>query len=658
MIGKVLYGLLFCAAIPALLIFWAFQLDQQGLVTTLPPLSDAVGWVVAFTGTVILVWSMYLLVHRGKGLPMNAYPTSRLVQIGSYAVFKHPIYAAFVLVVAGYSLVTQSPSAFWIITPVSALLCISLVVGYEANALRKRLGVSQYRPFLSLPPSDHRQPSFKERMSGLVMSLLVWAAIYSFLSFLPLSEGRIDIRSSWDFQGDIELIWLVIYSSIYLVIVGLPFFSQNRRELRRMIVATWWGCLIGFSSLLMLPFRASYLDASSSPTAEMLIEWNRTLDADWMALPAFHTFWAILFALALSSSRKVMAFPAWGYGLAIALSCIFTGQHALIDVFAGAILALICWHHQPISAKAVQLSEFVSNSWRSYQIGPVRILLSGILSAIATFFGALTVNFILGENQAAIIFWAGTVCVLAAGIWGYFLEGGSRLSRPFGFFGSLIAMLIFMSIYWWISPEEAVSFAAAFAVGGAICQGIGRFRCMMQGCCHGRKTTGQWKICVTNSMSRVVAYEGLKSVPIYPTQLLSFFLNLSIAAILIAFWQYEMALNFICGSYLVLTSLSRFCEEQYRGESQTKFYYGLSIYHWISLGLLIIGIAITMFPSPSADPAFILAENAISSSAILAFMIFLAMGIDFPKLSGPLSRLAPTSASGCSHSELKQTGTD
>ena len=71
----------------------------------------------------------------------NAFPPPRLVTTGLYAIAAHPIYLGFLLICAGASLSMSSAAGLWVVTPLAALGCASLLVGFESIDLERRFGI-------------------------------------------------------------------------------------------------------------------------------------------------------------------------------------------------------------------------------------------------------------------------------------------------------------------------------------------------------------------------------------------------------------------------------------------------------------------------------------------------------------------------------------
>jgi prolipoprotein diacylglyceryltransferase len=180
---------------------------------------------------------------------------------------------------------------------------------------------------------------------------------------------------------------------------------------------------------------------------------------------------------------------------------------------------------------------------------------------------------------------------------------------------------------------------AAFAVSASLAQAIGRGRCLVQGCCHGREAPERLGIRYWHPRSRVTRLADLGGRPLHPTQLYSAGWMLLVAAVLVRLWTLGAGLQLIVGLYFVLTGLGRFVEEHYRGEPQTRVWGGFRLYQWLAIGFVGGGAAVTTLgwtPAPAIAWPTPTALLAISTFAVLAYV---AYGVDFPKLNARFSRL-------------------
>jgi prolipoprotein diacylglyceryltransferase len=219
------------------------------------------------------------------------------------------------------------------------------------------------------------------------------------------------------------------------------------------------------------------------------------------------------------------------------------------------------------------------------------------------------------------------------------LEGSPQLRRPYGYFGGVAGVIVVGAVAVAVG-QDAWLLVAAMAVGGCFTQAIGRLRCLIQGCCHGRPVGAAWGIRYTHPRSRVLRLAGLGGVPLHPAPLYSILSTVVTGCVLLRLWAIGAPLTFVAGSYLILVGLARFVEEHYRGEPQTACVGGLHIYQWLAIGFVAAGAVVTSLGGanatlpPSFDPGVVPALAAIAAISYPAF------GIDFPGSNRRFSRLA------------------
>ncbi|MDO4769337.1 MAG: prolipoprotein diacylglyceryl transferase [Brachymonas sp.] len=659
-LGKWAYGGLFTVLLPSLLALWAWPLEAALGQSLWPlPLPAWAGAWLALLGLALMIAAMRDLWVLGRGLPMNAFPPERLVHQSSYAWLRHPIYVGFVLLVAGVSVMVGSRAGFWVVAPMMALACAALVLGYEEPAMRRRFGAQMQRPvWLGLPlaeaASGNRPVGLKRRLAATVVALGPWACVYALWAQLPAPIGAHALRMPWELalhahlQGAApQATWVMyamhlavyVYSATYVLTVAAPLFLPSVQALRRYVISAWLATAMGFACMLLWPGSAALLPMPQSGVAGWQAQMNRALDADWLACPSFHMVWATLAVLCLRLRFARGPWLWWGLLVATGVSCVLTGSHAVVDVPAGVLLAWLCWHHSAVWAWLVRLCERLANAWNAVHIGPVRIINHAIWSALAAGVGLLWVAWLVGPQLLALAAVVFGVAILAAGAWGYWLEGGGALSRPFGYYGFLLgaaAALLTVAVCDW---HAGTVLMAAFACAAPLAQAIGRLRCLVQGCCHGRPVFSALGLCVRHPRSRVAALSHLLGVPIHPTQLYSIVGNIVIFAVLWRMWQTHVPGTCIAGLYLMLSSLARFVEEQYRGEVQTRIVAGLAVYQWLAVGVWLAGMAVSVLPAaPVYQAAQLSAASialAVAGGAVAAFL----MSVDFPQSRARFSRL-------------------
>ena len=160
--GRWLYAVLFVVALPALLVLWAVATADVVPFRVLP--YPWAGAILVGVAVVLILGGVWGLWAYGRGLPMNPYPPPLYVSRGIYRYLAHPIYVGFVLLCVGVAVAAQSASGLWLVSPMVALACTALVLGFERHDLRRRFGADRMRkPLICLPPDTDEAPTGRDR---------------------------------------------------------------------------------------------------------------------------------------------------------------------------------------------------------------------------------------------------------------------------------------------------------------------------------------------------------------------------------------------------------------------------------------------------------------------------------------------------------------
>ncbi|MCG6956931.1 MAG: prolipoprotein diacylglyceryl transferase [Gemmatimonadetes bacterium] len=478
-----------------------------------------IGWALGTVGLALVVAGMVGLVVHGHGLPMNAFPPPRLVREGVFRWMRDPIYVGFGAVVLGVSLALRSPSGLWLVTPVTWLAMVALVAGYERHDLRRRFGDQAVAPTaLSLPRPGPESPTSRERISTIVLVLGSWLAAYYAIQGL----GRPPDAFSTLLPGEIR--WPV-----------LP-----------------WMELPYVSAYVLVPLAAEQSHSN-----------------DVAAFPSFHVLCPMLAARAWGSRRgAVSRWLAWAWVALVAVSCVGTGHHSVVDVVTGAVLYVPLRDVGRSWALVKNAAERLANSWREWRLGPVRFINHGLYAGAAAGVGVVIAGSAAGPGMVPAVAWVGMWVLIGAGTYAQILEGSSRLLRPFGWYGGLIGGVVGV----FTSPlvgGRILTLLAAFALAAPWVQSSGRLRCLVQGCCHGGVAPPSVGIRYRHPRSRVTHLANLGGQPLHPTPMYSIAGNLVIGVLLIRLRTLAAPESLIVGVYFMLSACARFVEESYRGEPQT-----------------------------------------------------------------------------------------
>jgi len=639
-IGPWVYGVAFTVGLPALLVWWAAASRDAVPLPMLP--YPGAGIPVAGAGALLMLFGVGSLWVHGRGLPMSPYPPPVYVARGIYRYLAHPIYVGFALLCFGVALAAQSPSGVWLVVPAVALGCAALVLGFERHELRRRFGAGALRrPRIALPPPSTDPPTKWDRVSIVLLVFLPWSVAFEAVYRLGVPPDAVEAYLPFERHWPVLQWTEAVYGSVYLFVIGTVFVARTQAALRRLalnaLIATAVVTLIYLTVPLIAPPRP--FEPSSLLGRALLVE--RAMSHTVAAFPAFHVIWSLIAAEAWSSRSRAAAIIGWTWAALITVSCLTTGMHALADIAAAVAVFLVLRRYRVVWELLRRLAERIANSWRAWQVGKVRVINYAAYPAVG---GA--VGFMLGAGLAGPqAFWSLVVVhfagLIGAGLWAQSLEGSSKLSRPFGYYGSVLAA-IGTTIVVGTLVGNTMLLLAAIAIEAPWIQAIGRLRCLVQGCCHGHQAPEALGIRYWHERSRVCALGDLRGVPLHPTPLYSILANVVIGVLLLRLWSLGASLSLIPGVYLLLGGVARFVEESYRGEPQTLIVGGLRLYQWLAILSFAGGMVLTTLPAAAAPGLAFSVDPRIPVAALLfAVSAGFAMGVDFPTATGRFTRLAP-----------------
>jgi hypothetical protein len=169
---------------------------------------------------------------------------------------------------------------------------------------------------------------------------------------------------------------IVYFSHLFvvpLVIAALWMLGVSRQEHRvsflrhiRAFTVLNFGAIVVYLLLPVAPPWWVTLNGMSQPTAELVTQANIAAAmhgtliqgmignaSQWFAaVPSLHGAYPVLLLLLFPSSKNRLAFGlAALYGGAMWASTVVLNQHYVIDLFAGALLALVAWLVEPLIRK-------------------------------------------------------------------------------------------------------------------------------------------------------------------------------------------------------------------------------------------------------------------------------------------------------------------
>ncbi len=635
-VGKLAYGALFMMVLPALLWAWGHQLDQ---VVELPALRAPVaGAIIAFAGALVAGLGVRALWVHGGGLPMSPYPPLRRVSGDIYGVMSHPIYVGAVAFAGGLALAVGSAAGLWLVTPLLGLTAAVYVLGYEGEATVARYGRARTLPLLHLPLASDARPDARDRWSIYLLVFLPWLVLYLGVERLGVPPGAV----VGYLPGEAELpVWPAteaVYALGYLFTLAAPLVSRTRAALRTFAIRGLLATALAVLVYLVAPVIAPAKPYEGGGLWGTLLRWERAGDQPVTAFPAFHAIWAILAASAFAERWPRWRAAWWTVAAAISASCLTTGMHALVDVAAAWALGAALLRANRIREAIRRTAERIANSWREVRVGPIRLMSHGLYAGLGFGIGCVMILALTGAENLPWLLLVSTSSIVTAGLWAQFIEGSPQMLRPYGYYGSILGSVIGAGFAAWLGADFWLLLGAC-AVAAPFVQAIGRLRCLVQGCCHGRAAPPAVGIRYTHPRSRVTRLSTLGGVPVHPTPVYSIAANLVIGPILLRLWMVGAPLTFVTGMYLLLTGLARFAEEHYRGEPQTPIYAGLRVYQWLAIAWGVAGAGLMALGGVTAPAPSGLEVHTLIPVGVFALLAYLAYGADLPDSNRRFSRL-------------------
>lgn len=636
LIFKILYGLLFTAVVPVLLVLWAKMTDD--LISLPVSGKPYYGYLLLTAGALLLLSGMIHLVIFGKGLPMNAFPPAKLVKNGVYAITRHPIYSGAVLISFGLSVIFHSASGFWLVSPLFTLMIVAYIAGFENERTANLFGEHKYPAFLSLPASDDIPPSLKERISAYLLFVVPFLVIWLILRFAGTPSDAITANFQFEEHWPVLEFTGIFYCFIYIFALAVPAVIKTREHLRRFIAGIWFALVLALIIFLIFPFTVKQKDVIPYSFFGQLILFDRIPGNPVVALASLQVTLVFYAAASFAGSHKRLSLIWYSAAALLSLSCITTGSSSIAGAATGFVLFLIVFYRQQIWNIVRALTERVANSWREWRWRKVRVINHGFYGGLAGLTGTLIAGFFLNRQYAFAGFVIMIFVIIGASLWAQLIEGSPKLLRPYGYYGgitggliaSLLASLIFSINIWFMLGSMAMS--------APWIQAAGRLRCLVQGCCHGKPTDEKTGIRFTHPLSRVNKISGLKGVALHPTQLYSIACNLFTGLVLFRLYRLHMPAIFITGIYLIMNGLGRFVEESLRGEAQTPYWAGMRIYQWIAIISILLGTVLTAAPDKTTL-TFQFNIESVYLAIAMGILVAFASGVDFPSSNRRFARL-------------------
>lgn len=138
--------------------------------------------------------------------------------------------------------------------------------------------------------------------------------------------------------------WVVPYvlSIIWWGVAILWAYLKMEDSLYVTFITGWISaCLIGYSVFVFCPNYMIRPQVTGTGWAEWLIRFIYANDRAYNAFPSQHLWDTVIITLIWSRWKPNWRWLLWGSTVIVALSTLFTGQHWIVDVFGGTLVAVV-----------------------------------------------------------------------------------------------------------------------------------------------------------------------------------------------------------------------------------------------------------------------------------------------------------------------------
>ena len=153
--------------------------------------------------------------------------------------------------------------------------------------------------------------------------------------------GRVHIHIAAELRIPLVPGFLLVYISIYLLFLGVPFVLRTRREIGSLALAQFITILVAGVGFLLIPGTLAYGPPPDLGGWAPLFHLADRLNLDYDLVPSLHVAMSVVcieaFARHAGAGGRA-ALRSWG--LAIAASTVLTHQHHLLDAVAGYALGI------------------------------------------------------------------------------------------------------------------------------------------------------------------------------------------------------------------------------------------------------------------------------------------------------------------------------
>jgi fatty acid desaturase/membrane-associated phospholipid phosphatase/phytoene/squalene synthetase len=330
---------------------------------------SALGWLACY-GAFALSWSSLQYMDHAFS-PLDA-------RQGAWNLRVNPIVRAFFLNYHFHLAHHERPSMPWLYLGTESVAGPRFIDVWLQSwrGPRPVAGFPQFNVGSSAPSNDWGCPTGADSRAALIFCTALMAIFIVFYGTASAISGlipwRIEVAFSFEQHIPFWHQWSLVYLSMIPMLLLLPFARRHWQALFPVFAALVIQTVIASCAFVLFPVQTNFPPREVSGAWAGFFFFADAINLERNFFPSLHVAFAFTAATALSSAvgrTGRILFFSWAF--AIAASTMLIHEHRLIDVIAGALLAVFVWRMvRPWAARA-DVSEAVDiellclyNAWQ------------------------------------------------------------------------------------------------------------------------------------------------------------------------------------------------------------------------------------------------------------------------------------------------------
>lgn len=179
----------------------------------------------------------------------------------------------------------------------------------------------------------------------LASTFVSLAPMYFVIAILTRDRATYTPELALDRAVSLQPAWMLVYGSLYVFVVLLPILVVRQQDLfRRALKGYLFVMIVAYVGFVLYPTAAPRPEhVGGTGFAVWTLRLAYSLDPPYNCFPSLHVAYAFVSALTSYRVHRGVGAVAAGWAALIGVSTLYTKQHYVVDVIAGALAAYVAY---------------------------------------------------------------------------------------------------------------------------------------------------------------------------------------------------------------------------------------------------------------------------------------------------------------------------